>query len=42
MDLGARAAFIREVKGDRASARLLAVVENSDGSPLPNVQVRWW
>lgn len=27
--------------GDRASAPLVAVVENSDGSPLPNVQVRW-
>ncbi|HEY2378424.1 MAG TPA: Ig-like domain-containing protein [Gemmatimonadaceae bacterium] len=27
--------------GNRASAPLVAVVKNSDGSPLPNIQVRW-
>ncbi|HKW49861.1 MAG TPA: Ig-like domain-containing protein [Gemmatimonadaceae bacterium] len=27
--------------GNRASAPLVALVKNTDGSPLPNVQVRW-
>lgn len=27
--------------GDRASAPMVAVIENSDGAPLPNVEVRW-
>jgi len=29
------------IAGNRASAPLVAVIKNSDGAPIPNVQVRW-